>query len=197
MRRISILIFALALSAGPILCAQDAATAERLNQLAGQIEDLIAANKAQQKQIADLSRQIENLREQASKPTASYASPDDLKRLAEQVKEVDRKRMEDYDKIHADLLKLGKTLSAPVPKTTRSAPVQKEKEEAANTEKSDRPEKVFEYEIQSGDTLSAIVAAYREKNIKITSDQILKANPGLKPEKMRPGQKIVIPAPSN
>jgi LysM repeat protein len=197
MRRISILIFALTLSAGPILCAQDAATAERLNQLAGQIEDLIAANKAQQKQIADLSRQIENLREQASKPTASYASPDDLKRLAEQVKEVDRKRMEDYDKIHADLLKLGKTLSAPVPKTTRSAPVQKEKEEAANTEKSDRPEKVFEYEIQSGDTLSAIVAAYREKNIKITSDQILKANPGLKPEKMRPGQKIVIPAPSN
>ena len=49
--------------------------------------------------------------------------------------------------------------------------------------------------IQSGDTLSAIVQAYKEKNIKVTVAQILKANPGLKAERLIVGTKIFIPAP--
>jgi LysM repeat protein len=53
----------------------------------------------------------------------------------------------------------------------------------------------FEYTVQAGDTLAAIVKAYRDKSIKITLSQVLAANPGLKPENMRVGQKIVIPAP--
>ena len=51
------------------------------------------------------------------------------------------------------------------------------------------------YVVQSGDTLSVIVQAYNEKGIKVTTKQILKANPGLVPEKMKVGQKIFIPAP--
>ena len=193
MKRISVWICALALVAGSSLRAQDAATEERLNRLTGQIEDLIAANKAQQKQIADLNRQIEGLREQSAKPATTYATPDDLRRLAEQVKEVDRKRLEDYDKIHSDLLKLrGVLTSAPTRPTHPATPA---RDEAANQEQKDHPDKVYEYVIQSGDTLSVIVQAYREKNIKITTDQILKANPGLKAEKLHPGQKIVIPVP--
>ena len=49
--------------------------------------------------------------------------------------------------------------------------------------------------IKPGDTLDAIVQAYKEKNIKVTVAQILKANPGLKPERLLIGQKIYIPAP--
>ena len=37
--------------------------------------------------------------------------------------------------------------------------------------------------------------AYREKNIKVTVKQIENANPGLKPERLKVGQKIFIPAP--
>ena len=55
--------------------------------------------------------------------------------------------------------------------------------------------KVFPYTIQSGDTIDAIVAAYKEKDIKITVAQILAANPGLKADRLRVGQKIYIPAP--
>ena len=62
-------------------------------------------------------------------------------------------------------------------------------------EKPARDEKVFPYVIQSGDTLSAIVQAYKEKNIKVTAAQILNANPGLKAERLIVGTKIFIPAP--
>jgi len=41
------------------------------------------------------------------------------------------------------------------------------------------------------------VKAYKDNNINVTMDQVLKANPGLKPEKLRVGQKIIIPAPTS
>jgi LysM repeat protein len=53
----------------------------------------------------------------------------------------------------------------------------------------------MEYQVQSGDSLSAIAKAYRDKGVKVTVPQILAANPGLKPETMKAGQKIIIPAP--
>ncbi|MEY2429228.1 MAG: hypothetical protein QOJ40_2113, partial [Verrucomicrobiota bacterium] len=67
----------------PIARAEDAATEEKLNQLSGKIEDLIARQEAQGKRVAELGREIENLREQQSKPTGSFASQEDLKRLAD------------------------------------------------------------------------------------------------------------------
>jgi len=54
----------------------------------------------------------------------------------------------------------------------------------------------YERTIAAGDTLSVIAAAYRDQGIKVTSDQILKANPGLDPKNLKVGQKIFIPAPA-
>lgn len=173
---------------------QDAATEEKLNKLSGQIEDLLAARAADQKRMAEMAREIETLREQSSKPTGNYASQEDVKRLAEAVKEIERKRMDDYDKIQTQMIKLGKVVAAP-PSPTRKAPPATTTN-APTSDKPVAPEKGFEYTVQSGDTLSAIVHACRvDKNIKVTSDQILKANPGLKANALRPGQKIFIPAP--
>jgi len=195
MKRISILLLAWALCAAPATRAEDAATEERLNKLSGQIEDLIAGQKTLRDQVAELSRQLQTLREEQGKPNSSYANHDELSRLADAIKEVDRKRVEDNEKIHADLLKLGNTLSAPLPpsrKKHESAPP-----DSAVPDKTATPDKGFEHVIQQGETLSLIVQGCREKNIKVTVDQILKANPGLKPDKLRPGQKIFIPAPAS
>ena len=193
MKRISCLLITLSLCATPAARSQDAATEERLNKLSGQIEDLIAAQKDQKQRLAALSKELENVREQSAKPGASYAAQEDLKHLAEAVKEVDRKRLEDYDKIHAELLKLGKTLSAPVSSAKKSAPPTAL--DGQGTEKAGPQQKGFDYTIEKNDNLSMIVQAYREKNIKVTIDQILKANPGLNPDRLRVGQKIFIPAP--
>jgi LysM repeat protein len=192
MKRISFVLVALALFTVPGVRAQDAATEERLNQLSGKIEDLIAGQEAQRKRVAELSREIDSLREQQGKPNAGYASHEDLKRLADALKEVDRKRVDDNEKTRVELIKLGKILSAPPPPITNKKP-STPKSDTVATDKPGKKEEVAEYTIQSGDTLSVISQAYKEKNVKVSVEQILKANPGLKPEKMHVGQKIFVP----
>jgi LysM repeat protein len=105
---------------------------------------------------------------------------------------VDKKRVDDNQRVLTELEKLGKTLgggsgrrTATPPKSDVTPPPVDANPNAAH----------FEYQVQSGDTLSAIVKAYRDKNIKITLSQVLAANPGLKAENMKVGQKIIIPAP--
>jgi len=195
MKRIAIFALGLALIGVPGLRAQDAATDERLNKLAGQIQDLQSSQEAINRKIEGLAKELESLRGQLDKPAGNFASEEDLKRLADSVKEIDRKRMDDYEKIRTELKSLGKTLVASTPsprKTSAPAPT-----ELASNDKSSGPEKGFEYQVKRGDTLKLIVKAYRDNNIKVTTDQILKANPDLKPEKMRVGQKIFIPAPQS
>lgn len=168
--------------------AEDAATEERLNKLSAQIQDLMDARDAHNKRIEELAKAIDSLRQQLDKPQGNYAAQEDLKHLADKLQEVDRKRQEDNDHILKTIQGELKNLSAAPPKSTppKSTP---------NTDSPGGPSKGFEYTIQQGDTLSVIVAAYKEKGIKVTVDQIVKVNPGMKPEKLRPGQKIFIPAP--
>ncbi len=193
MKRISLLLVALALAWPAMTQAQDAATEERLNKLSGRIDDLQAAQESLRRQIEALSRENASLREQVNnRPTVNYATAEEVRRLAEAVKDVDRRRLEDAERVHNDLVKLATELKAPppAPKHKPTPP----REEATQPEKSNGSEKGYEYVIQKGDTLSSIIQAYREKGIKVTQDQVLKANPKLKPSKMYSGQKIWIPA---
>src|SRR4030095_9556752 len=112
MKRFYLGLMALLLFSTPAARAQDAATEERLNKLAGRVEDLLAAQEAQRKQIAEWLGEVDSLREQQNKPGPAFASQDSVNRLADAVREVDQKRLEDYEKIRAELLKLGRVLSA-------------------------------------------------------------------------------------
>jgi LysM repeat protein len=197
MKRIFFAIFFLTVGAPLAGRSQDAATEERLKQLSGRIEDLIAGQEAQRKQISNLAREIESLREQQSHPNTTYAAQEDLKHLADAIKNVDQKRIDDNEKIGATLDKIKKSLEASLrtPKASGSSTEQRERTPGTSN-KSDKPEKGFgEYTIQPGDTISAVIAAYKDKGIKLTEKQIMGANPGLVPEKMKVGQKIWIPAP--
>jgi LysM repeat protein len=193
MKRISFLLLTLALCAPPALRAQDAATEERLNKLSARIDDLEAGREVLKKRVDELVKELDSVREQSGKPNVNYASQESIKSLEEAVKEVDRKRLEDAEKIHTELLKLRDLLKAPLA-SSRKAPVSVPKEPPV-TPGSTTPDKGFEYVIKSGDTLDAIVQAYKEQKVKVTVAQILKANPGLKAERMLVGQKIFIPAP--
>jgi cell division protein FtsB len=193
MKRISFLFVILALLVAPAARAQDAATEERLNKLNGLIEDQKAAIEALKARVVDLNKEIAGLRDQVGKPTGNYASAEDVKTLAENVRKIDSNRIQDFEKVRADLQKLRDALLKPISTTPGST---KKGNTTTSTGDTNTPvsDKGYEYVIQSGDLLSKIVAAYKEKGIKVTVDQIVKANPGLNPNNLTVGKKIFIPA---
>ena len=175
-----------------LLRGQDAATEEQLNKLRGELSALQTSNVDLQKRLADVMKELQDVREQAAKPAGNYASADDLKQLAEKVREVDRKRAEDRELILDEIKKLGKVISSGAGRTVK----RQDDPPKGNTEAPAVSDKGYEYVIQSGDTLSTVVAEYRKQGVKVTVDQVLKANPTLKPESLKVGQKVFIPAPA-
>lgn len=138
-----------------------------------------------------LEKKFNDLSDKLNQPGANhFASADDLKKLADQVQEVDKKRRSDNEQILKELEKLDKALGV-ASASHKSAPVA-----ATDNSTPSGPQKGYYYEIKSGDTLSAIARAYREQGIKVSVDQILAANPGLNPKNMVVGKKVFIPDPN-
>jgi hypothetical protein len=201
MKRIYFFLITAALCTGPSvsLRAQDAAAQERLDKMAGQVATVMENQEALRKKIEDLEKAIDHLRAQMDKPSGNYASQDYVKQLYESVKDLDRKRIDDNEKLKADMKsefeKLRKLMTSsasrtppPTPGTTTDDP--KGKKAGPSPE-----EKGYWHVVKEGELLSNIVKAYRDdKKTTATLDQVIKANSGLKPDKIYAGQKIFIPA---
>jgi len=193
MRKISLWLFILAFTTVAAR-AQDAETTERLSKVEGYVQELQAAQLDQKKQIEALEKEIADLRDKSNQPAINdSASQDDLKKLAEQVQELAKKQQADNDLIVKEIEKLGKVASG----TTVSHRTPPSVATAAPTDNPTPagPQKGYYYTVQDKDTLSAIAKAYRTQNIKVSVDQILKANPGLDAKNLIVGKKIFIPAP--
>ncbi|MDB6015904.1 MAG: Peptidoglycan-binding LysM [Pedosphaera sp.] len=163
---------------------------ENYKSLKGQVQDLSDARDALEKRLQAMAKEIAELREQASKPTGNYASPEDLKRLADTVQEIDKKREADKDLILKELGKLGKVVAAPATHVSTKPPVA----DPPTPTKADDGNG-YNYAIKEKDTISLIAQAYRQQGVKVTAAQIIEANPGLNPNKLIVGKKIFIPAP--
>lgn len=190
MKRIFLLLMVMTTVATFNLRAQDvAALEERVKQLNGYVQDLLEDKANQKKQIEGLAKELQALRDQQqNQPKGNYASQEDLRALAKQVQDIEDKRKSDREVILKEIEKLGKA-STSKPRPPKESP-------ANNSASSDLPDKALEHTIASGDTLSTIAAAYsKEKGVKITLDQIRKANPGIKDDKLVVGKKILVPIP--
>jgi nucleoid-associated protein YgaU len=185
MKRFSFLLTVMMTMATFHLRAQDVAVLEeRVKQLNGYVQDLLEDKANQKKQIEVLAREISALRDQQqSQPKATYATQEDLRSLAKQVQDIEDNRKNDREVILKAIDKIAKT------------PVVMERPKASSSGgKSDLPEKAVEHTIAAGDTLSTIASAYsKEFNAKITTDLIMKANPGIDPRKLQVNQKILVP----
>jgi LysM repeat protein len=195
MRKISLWLFILTFT----ICAargQDAATQQQIDKLTGQIQDLLEAQAAQTKRMDALEKEIGDLRDKLNQPTANdSASADDLKKLAAQVQEIDKKRQADNEQILKAIEKLGKAGGGsmghkPSPTVTPATPTD------TSTPGTGGPQKGYDYTIAAGDTISAIAKAYHTQGVKVTTAQILAANPGLNPNSLVVGKKIFIPDPN-
>jgi TolA-binding protein len=182
--------------------ADQQAAEERYKQLAGKIQDLQDTVDAQRKHITDLEAQIKEVREAQAKPDTNTATRDELRKLAEQVKDIDDKRAADKETIKKEIAALA--TAAPVeptpkkPKAVKAPKVDPTPDTpAATPDTGDKNYEGYEHAVKSGETLTMIVTAYNKANgSKTTVDQVLKhpLNAGLKPEKLKVGQKIFIPA---
>jgi nucleoid-associated protein YgaU len=169
--------------------AQDVAVLqEKVGRMSGYIQDLEEKNTAQQKQIDALVKEVTALREhQQAQPTTATASQEDLRDLAKKVQEIEEKRKSDRAWLEKEFDKIARAAAAkpPTPKPDRSS------DTTGNL-----PKDALEHTIASGDTLSTIAAAYsKETGKKISIDLILRANSGLKAERLVVGKKILIPIP--
>lgn len=166
---------------------------ERLQRLEGLVEDLLASQAALQKNLAVLRDEVQAVREESRRAGdrlgERFVAHEDLRKLAEALREVDRKREEDKRLILEEIKKLAQTPVPPAPReTTRPAPREKPAASVA--------QKGYTYKIKPGDTLSAIAQAYAQSGVRVTVDDILQANPGLKPNRLPVGREIFIPDPN-
>lgn len=168
---------------------------ERYKRLNAVVEELLASQATLQKRIAGLSDEIRALREEQGRNVNQYVRPEDLRKglekLAEKVREIDQKREDDRKLILEEIRKLA---SAPVPEPPARKP--KPEKEPDPVPVPAGPQKGYEYQVKSGDTVAAIVTAYQQSGVKVTLSQVLKANPGLNPNRLKVGQKIFIPDPA-
>jgi LysM repeat protein len=196
MRKISLWLFILTFT----VCAargQDAATQQQIDKLSGQIQDMLETQATQTKRLDALEKEIGDLRDKLNQPAAANdsASADDLKKLAEQVQEIDKKRQADNEQILKTIKKLGEV--SPGSTGHKSSPAISTTTSTDNTTpNASGPQKGYDYTIAANDTVSAIAKAYRAQGVKVTSAQILAANPGLNPNSLIVGKKIFIPDPN-
>jgi LysM repeat protein len=195
MRKISFWLFIFAFTAS-LARGQDAATQQQIDQINGKIQDIIDAQAAQGKKLAALEKSVSDLQDKLNQPAANNsATEDDLKKLAGQVKDLAKKQQDDNDLIVKELEKLGK--GGGVSTTSHKAPSISMPASADNsTANPGDKQNGFWQPVGSHDTIIAIAKAYQDKGIKVTADQILAANPGLNPGKLKVGQKIWIPNPN-
>lgn len=196
MKKIAILILGLGL-AGFTTFGQDA-TQQQIDKLSGQIQDLLAAQGQMTKRLDAMEKEISDLRDKVNTPQVNdSASRDDLKTLAEQVQQIDKKRQADRELILKELAKLGKVAGTPIhSKPDTDTDTSAKATDSAPTTPADGPQKGYYYTVQSGNTIAAIAKAYRDQGVKVSVSDILKANPKVDPAKLYVGQKIFVPDPN-
>jgi prefoldin subunit 5 len=171
---------------------------ERYERMAADIQALQAANEALQTKLTALGQQLQDLRNQLTQSAGNFSTSEDLKHLADKIQEVDKKREDDKQAIAEEIRKsIGELKHA---LADSPAPSHVSASKPAPSTASPDSDKGFVYKIQDGDSLSAIVKAYnadfKSKGLKtISLKQAMDANPAVDWNRLRVGQKIVIPQP--
>jgi LysM repeat protein len=175
---------------------------EKFKQMAADLEALRAANQLLAGKVSALTEELQQVRAEEARLAGSAISRDDLKPLAQKIDEVDKKRIEDKDAISEEIknttTNLLRQLAPPVDPSLRTSrgtppPVPPPVPPAATDG--------FSYTIKEGDFLVAIVTAYnndfKSKGVKtISVQQVKEVNPGVDWNRLKVGQKIVIPRPA-
>jgi LysM repeat protein len=163
---------------------------EKYKSLAAAVRALQENQEVLQKKLDAALAELRALQERTSRTPTNWASTEDVRRLAERLVELDKSRVADNKLVLDKIAELAKTLKAPPPAPANPpAPTPRKTAPA-------KEEKGYEYVVQSGDTLTRIIKEYRDAGIKVSQKAIEEANPGVDWNRLKIGQKIWIPAPT-
>lgn len=161
--------------------------------------------------VARLKNENDSLRSQVNAPR-NYATPEQITRLTEQLREVDRNRSSDKQQIldAIDRLKAMPPVVVPGGEKPPKTPAVKLGDKVTDKTPDKAPDKVaekpapaepeipaeyFEHIMGEGETLGVVIEAYNKTHgLKVRLPQVMKANPEIKDaRRIRVGQKIRIP----
>ena len=183
---------------------------EEVKRLGGEVADLRDANAALSRRLTQMQKEIDSLRdalrethERSISKMGDFATREDLKKIVDNIREVDQKRESDRKVILDELERLGKTLNQSVERSERpNRRPTREKEKEKETEKDPAPvEGTFlPYKVKDGQVLSDIIKEYNgalkeQGRPSITLDQVKRANPKLNVNRILVGQEILLPVP--
>jgi TolA-binding protein len=184
-------------STAAAIAAKDDAQ-ERYERLEADLQAVQADNEDLHTKITAMEQEIDTLRQAQARAADNSGVQDELKRLADAIQEVDKKRMEDKDAIAEEIRKSIGGLEQSLGNS--AAPVHASRTKPVASEESPAAANGFVYTVHPGDRLDLIVSAYnadfKSKGLKtITRKQTREANPNVDWSRLRVGQKIIIPRP--
>jgi LysM domain len=172
---------------------------ERYKRLAADVQSVLETQEILLKRQEDFRQRLDKLvdeiralKEEHNRTAGNLASRDELRKYAEKLRELDEKRESDKKVILDNIKDLAKTTPAVTPQPSTKNPAR----HVADTNE----EPPFVYEVKKNDRLLDIIAEYNDYfqkhgQAKITMAQVLKANPGLKADRLVAGSKVRIPVP--
>jgi len=171
---------------------------ERFRRMAADLQTVMETQEVLRKhqeefrqRLDRLAEEVHSLKDDQGRASGNYVSRDELRKMIEKMKEqLDEQREADKKLILGNIKDLAKP---PVTPAVDSKATSHRKDKEDSTE-----EPPFNYKVKKNDRLSDIVAEYNDHfqkhgQPKITIDQVVKANPGLNPNKLVEGRKIKIP----
>ncbi len=175
---------------------------ETVNILKGRVDDLTDARNTQEKKLRDLQARVDELAAQIAKPSGNYATQDDVKALQAAIAAEDKKRQADNDDIIKTLKDMAKISGGgKTPATPPSPQTSNHQDQVASIATTPVPSAHgpgFTYVAKSGDTLVKISRnLFKEQHVKVSVEEILKANPFLKGDakNLKEDDKLFIPDP--
>jgi hypothetical protein len=171
---------------------------DRFSRLNAAVDGLLASNADLQKRIDKLENDLHAAQDAAraaeERAATNAVVGDEMRKLVEAIREVDRRRELDKTLILEQLDRISRALAEEISNRAAQPPAVAAPTGAHQTEKG------IEYTIKPGDTLGEIVQAFnaklREKHRQpVTQREVIEANPGLNPNVLKKGRKLFIPLP--
>ena len=161
--------------------------------------DTLAADMRKlREELSAIRSENTELKQRLATATArEYASRDDLRKVVEQIQEVDKRRSADGMLVREKLDEIVRQLNKPVPLPPPVEPSTPRQSGGGKNPADDAgsPSDYYEYTMKEGDILSVVISEYNKtQGLKVRLSQVLKANPNIKDANRVPvGTKVKIP----